>query len=139
MVDISDSSFNMEEQRSELTSSLWEKTLEDYREDPTAKEYLPTIRMVCFYFYSQSRTSIPLLNALQMAPGTDDTLQEVSKMLEEISRTLQRLEKNERAVSMDPEMEATICTVYQGVIGFYVRAHHFFRAHEQCKFLPMML
>ncbi|KAJ5124771.1 uncharacterized protein N7515_008596 [Penicillium bovifimosum] len=67
---------------------------------------------------------------LTLASAADNTLHEVSDMLEELSLTLPRLKHYERIVSMDSEMEATLLTVYQEVICFYARAIHFFRSHK---------
>lgn len=49
---------------------------------------------------------------LTLASAADNTLQEVSDMLEELSLTLPRLKHYEKTVSMDSEMEATLLTVY---------------------------
>lgn len=69
----------------------------------------------------------------QLASAADNTLQEVSDMLEELSLTLPRLKLYEKSVSMDSEMETSLLAVYQEVICFYARAIHFFRSHKHCK------
>lgn len=74
----------------------------------------------------------PWLTGLQLASSADNTLQEVSDMLEELSMTLPRLKFYEKTVEMDSEMESSLLAVYQEVICFYARAIHFFRSHKHC-------
>lgn len=69
----------------------------------------------------------------QLSSAADNTLQEVSDMLEELSLTLPRLKLYEKSVSMDSEMETSLLQVYQEVICFYARAIHFFRRHKHSK------
>ncbi|KAL4782963.1 hypothetical protein BJX76DRAFT_274048 [Aspergillus varians] len=70
---------------------------------------------------------------LTLASAADNTIQEVSDMLEELSLTLPRLKVYEKTVSMDSEMETPFLDVYQEVICFYARAIHFFRSHKHLR------
>ncbi|KAL4735582.1 TPR-like protein [Aspergillus similis] len=67
---------------------------------------------------------------LTLASAADNTLNEISNMLEELSLTLPRLKSYEETMPLSPELEASLLAVYQEVICFYARVINFFRSHK---------
>ncbi|KAL3494998.1 hypothetical protein BJX62DRAFT_196648 [Aspergillus germanicus] len=67
---------------------------------------------------------------LTLASAADNTLNEISDMLEELSLTLPRLKFYEKTMPLNSELEASLLAVYQEVICFYARAIYFFRSHK---------
>jgi hypothetical protein len=92
-----------------------------------------SLRMILTVRFHGSFYEIHINSGLQLASAADNTLNEISDMLEELSLTLPRLKFYEKTMPLNSELEASLLAVYQEVICFYARAIYFFRSHKHCR------
>lgn len=70
---------------------------------------------------------------LRLASSTENTLQDIVDVLEELSLTLPRFRYYEKTLPIDDNFENALVDVYTEVICFYARTIHFYRAiHITC-------
>ncbi|KAL9615519.1 MAG: hypothetical protein Q9167_000032 [Letrouitia subvulpina] len=103
------------------------------RLDPTLKFLNDFSAIVAVSFGADTKmtalvwASIRLI--LSLASSTNDNLQEIVDILEELSLTLTRFRQYEKTLPIDNDFESALVDVYTEVICFYARTIRFYRSN----------
>ncbi|KAL8781443.1 MAG: hypothetical protein Q9213_005995 [Squamulea squamosa] len=123
---------SVDEYQTILEAGTLEELVEQIKtiQPPNAREKAVVNRLDSVFKFINDFLRLSLIRIiLTLASSTNDTLQDIVDVLEELSLTLPRFRYYERTLPLDEAFEAALVDVYTVVICFYARTIHFYRVN----------